>query len=87
MIPNFWAESTDNSHWMWQYNRSNNPPPFIIYAAKQLNPSWIQDEVGGSQYAVSDKGWIDQELSYLWLRDHFLENAVSRRPLLLLLAF
>ena len=25
-IPNFWAESTDNSHWMWQCNRSNNPP-------------------------------------------------------------
>lgn len=60
-------------------------PPFIIYAAKQLNPLWIRNEVGGSRYAVSDKGWVDQELFYLWLKEHFLENAVSRRPLLLLL--
>ena len=41
--------------------------------------------MGGSRYAVSDKGWVDQELFYLWLKEHFLENAVSRRPLLLLL--
>ena len=41
--------------------------------------------MGGSRYAVSDKGWVDQELFYLWLKEHFLENAVSRHPLLLLL--
>ena len=29
--------------------------PFIIYAAKQLNPLWIRDEVGGSRYAVMTK--------------------------------
>lgn len=49
-------------------------PPFIIFAANQLSPLWIRDEIPGSRYGVSDKGWIDQEL-----------NAVSQRPLLLLL--
>ena len=36
--------------------------PFITYAAKQLNPLWIWHKVGGSRYAVSDKGWVDREL-------------------------
>ena len=60
-------------------------PPFIIFAAKQISPLWTVDEVNGSRYAVSDKGWVDQELFYFWLKEHFLPNAVSRRPLLLLL--
>ena len=60
-------------------------PPFIIFAAKQLNHSWTLNEVSGSRYGVSDKGWVDQELFYYWLKDHFLANAASRRPLLLLL--
>ena len=41
--------------------------------------------MSGSRYGVSDKGWMDQELFYYWLKDHFLANAVSRRLLLLLL--
>jgi len=40
-------------------------PPFIIFAAKQLNPLWMQDEVVGSHYAVSDNGWITQKLFLL----------------------
>ena len=60
-------------------------PPFIIYAAKKLNHLWMRDEVTGSRYSVSDKGWVDQRLFYYWLKDHFLNNAVSHRPLLLLL--
>ena len=60
-------------------------PPFIIFAAKQLNHSWTLNEVSGSRYGVSDKGWVDQELFYYWLKDYFLANAASRRPLLLLL--
>ena len=60
-------------------------PPFIIFAAKQLSPLWTRDEIIGSRYAVSDKGWIDQELFHFWLKEHFLTNAVARRPLLLLL--
>ena len=60
-------------------------PPFIIFAAKQLNSLWMKDEVAGSRYAVSDNGWIDQELFHYWLTDHFLAHAVASRPLLLLL--
>ena len=60
-------------------------PPFIIYAAKQLNYLWTQDEVSGTRYGVSDKGWVDQGIFYLWLKDHVFPNAVSWRPLLLLL--
>ena len=36
--------------------------PFIIFAAKQVSPLWIKYEIPGSQYGVSDKGWVDQEL-------------------------
>ena len=43
------------------------------------------DEVNGSRFAVSENGWVDQELLYFWLKEHFLSSAVSRRPLLLLL--
>ena len=29
-------------------------PPFIIFAAKQVSPLWIKDEIPGSRYGVSD---------------------------------
>ena len=60
-------------------------PPFIVFAAKQVSPLWTVDEVNGSRFAVSDNGWVDQELFNFWLTNHFLPNASSRRPLLLLL--
>ena len=34
---------------------------------------------------MSEKGWITSKLFEGWLVEHFLEHAVSRRPLLLLL--
>ena len=49
-------------------------PPFIIFAAKQINPQWCTDEVSGTRYAISDNGWIDQELFHFWLDEHFLSN-------------
>ena len=60
-------------------------PPFIIYAAKQLNELWTRDGIAGSRYAVGNKGWIDQELFFFWFKEHFLTHAVNRHPLLLLL--
>ena len=60
-------------------------PPFIVFAAKQINPRWHTDEVPGTRYAVSDNGWVDQELFHHWLDEHFLSNATPHRPLLLLL--
>ena len=59
--------------------------PFIIFAAKQINPRWCTDEVPGTRYAVCDNGWIDQELFHHWLDEHFLSNVTPHRPLLLLL--
>lgn len=60
-------------------------PPFVIFNAKQLNPLWMRDEVGGTRYDLSKKGWIDRELFHGWLVEHFLKHAVASRPLLLLL--
>ena len=45
----------------------------------------MRDEVPGSRYAVSDNGWIDQDLFHFWLTEHFLQHAVSNGPTLLLL--
>ena len=60
-------------------------PPYVIYDAKTLNPGWMQGGVPGTAYTRSPSGWIDTELFHLWMKDHFLQYAVSRRPLLLIL--
>ena len=60
-------------------------PPMIIFDAKKLNHAWTQKEVPGTKYGLSDKGWITTDLFEAWLMEHFLQYAVSLRPLLLLL--
>ena len=60
-------------------------PTFVIFDAKQLNLLWTKGEVPGTRYGLSDSGWIDQELFHGWFAEHFLQHAVSPRPLLLLL--
>ena len=60
-------------------------PPFVIFDAKNLNHDWTDGEVPGTTYGTSQKGWVDTELFKVWLTDHFLQFAVSARPLLLLL--
>ena len=60
-------------------------PPFVIFAAKSLNFDWTVGEVPGTTYGLSDKGWVDTTLFQGWLINHFLKNAVSSRPLFLLL--
>ena len=42
----------------------NALPPFIIFAAKQINYLWTKNEVNGTCFAVSENGWIDQELFF-----------------------
>ena len=42
-------------------------------------------EVPGTTYGLSSLGWIDMELFKGWFVNHFLQHAVSARPLLLLL--
>ena len=60
-------------------------PPMVIFDAKRLNPEWTKGEFPGTTYGLSDNGWINSELFEAWLSEHFLQHAVSARPLLLLL--
>ena len=60
-------------------------PPMVIFDAMKLNHAWTANEVPGTKYGLSDKGWINTDLFQGWLVEHFLEYAVSARPLLLLL--
>ena len=60
-------------------------PPMVIFDAKNLNHAWTDNEIPGTKYGLSDKGWITTELFEGWLVEHFLQYAVSMRPLLLLL--
>ena len=36
--------------------------PFVIFDAKRLNMEWRKDEVVGTAYGLSAKGWVDSEL-------------------------
>ena len=60
-------------------------PPMVIWNRKTLPPELANQEVPGSVYGLSPKGWIDQELFDLWFSKHFLRYAPPTRPLLLLL--
>lgn len=57
----------------------------VIFNAKRLNPVWAEGEFPGTKYGLSDSGWITSELFEAWLCEHFVQHAVSARPLLLLL--
>ena len=37
-------------------------PPFVLFDAKQLHIEWRKDEVVGTAYGLSTKGWVDSEL-------------------------
>ena len=60
-------------------------PPYVIFDTQTLNVDWTESEVPGTPYGLSKKGWIDTDLFYHWLKEHFLTYAVPGRPLLLLL--
>ena len=60
-------------------------PPMVIFDAAKLNPAWTKSEVHGTKYGVSSNGWINTDLFEGWFIEHFIEHAVSARPLFLLL--
>ena len=60
-------------------------PPMVIFYGKYLNYQWTTDEVPGTYYGMSGKGWTDQVLFKHWFQDHFLKYAVPTKPLLLLM--
>lgn len=55
-------------------------PPFIIYSSKTLNPLWTNGGPSGSQFAVSDSGWITKSLFYS-LND--LDGLLTTRKMLI----
>ena len=60
-------------------------PPMIIFDRKRLRTEFTHNEINGTLYGLSDKGWIDAELFELWFEKLFLKHAPLQRPLLLLL--
>ena len=60
-------------------------PPMVIWDRKTLHPDITKDELPGTLYGLSSKGWIDQELFHVWFESHFLRYAPPARPLLLLM--
>ena len=60
-------------------------PPMVVFAGKYFNSSLSKGEVPATLYGMSQNGWMDQELFAEWFLQHFLEHAVSSRPLMLLL--
>ena len=38
-------------------------PPMVIFDAKNFNHAWAASEVPGTKYGLSDKGWINTDLS------------------------
>lgn len=41
-------------------------PPFIVYKAQYLYPTWIERSVPGSRYASNKSGWFDMNLFEEW---------------------
>ncbi len=60
-------------------------PPMVIYDRKRLTQELTKNEVPGTIYGLSDKGWINSDLFLQWFELHFLTHAPPARPLLLLL--
>ena len=46
-------------------------PSMVIFDAKKLNHAWTANEVPGTKYGLSDKGWINLNLFEGWLVEHF----------------
>ena len=57
----------------------------VIYNAAKLNPAWTKGEVVGTKNGLIANGWINTDLFEAWFIEHFIPNAVSSRPLFLLL--
>ena len=60
-------------------------PSSVVFDAKRTNVEWRKDEVAGTSYGLSEKGWVDSKLFKGWLSEHFLPIALGAHPLLLLL--
>ena len=60
-------------------------PPMVIFKGEKFNHQWSVGEVPGTLYGMSESGWIDQELFFLWLDKLFIPQIPAHRPVLLML--
>ena len=60
-------------------------PPMVIFMGNKFNHDLCDGEVPGTLYGMSDSGWMNQDIFFNWFSNHFLQHAVSSRPLLLML--
>ena len=56
----------------------------VIYGCKTISATLVENEIPGTLYRLSSKGWIDQDLFDQWF-DHLLCYAPFARPLLLMM--
>lgn len=60
-------------------------PPFIIWKGKTMTPELAVRELPGTEYSLSDSGWMNSTLFALWFRKVFLRYAPATRPIILLM--
>ena len=60
-------------------------PPFIIWKRKKMPPELAIGELPGTEYGLSEKGWMNSTLFHAWFCKIFLRYAPASRPILLLL--
>ena len=60
-------------------------PPMVVFTGKYFNSVLAKGEEPVTLYGMSLSGWMDKELFADWFVHHFLEHAVTSRPLVLLL--
>lgn len=57
-------------------------PPFIIWEGKTMSPELAVGELPGTEYGLSDSGWMNSTLFALWFRKVFLRYAPATRPII-----
>ena len=80
-LTEFGQVSLYNKSYMWKCSR----PPFIIYAAKALNPQWTLGGPSGSSFAVSESGWITKSLFINWFKSFIEHTKNVSKPLILIM--
>ena len=60
-------------------------PPMTIFPGKRFRYNPMEDCLPGSYFGSSDNGWINTEIFYGWLANHFIQSIPPKRPVILLL--
>ena len=59
-------------------------PPMHIFPWVHCSYNAIKASVDGAYFGKSDSGWINQELFYGWLTNHFVRYTIPHHPVCLL---